>query len=257
MPHNVRLHSMAHDMALSRPLITRKSTNVLTTRRRATARRAPYISFPSVLRVLEAFRASRPRDSDARQFIENMDKTSATHRIAALRFLGLLDADCVPTPSLTSMLDAIGTAAWSDTLALTIRKAFRPIMARDLANLTLTEFATAFAQHYTGSEAVLRKSRTFFVHAAIQAKIPLSPYLVRAAKPRAGDRVAAPCRSEHPSAAVRGRNRPGSRTDDVNPMEYQPSLAVRLLSELDTQAMGDNVRQAFWTLLRHIKDQGL
>jgi hypothetical protein len=237
--------------------MTRKSTNVLLTHRRATLQRAPYISFASVLRVLEAFRASWSRGGDARQFIEKMDKASATHRIAALRFLGLLDADCVPTPALTSVLGAIGTAAWSDTLALTIRTAFRPILACDLANLTLTQFATAFAQHYTGSEAVLRKSRTFFVHAAIQAKIPLSPGLVHAAKPRAGDRVAAPRRTEHRSVAVRGGNRDGSRADDVNPMELPPSLAVRLLSELDTHAMDDNVRWAFWTLLRHIKDQEL
>jgi len=43
----------------------------------------------------------------------------------------------------------------------------------------------------------------------------------------------------------------------VNAVEPSPSLAVRLLAELDTHAMDDDVRQAFWTLLRHIKDQGL
>lgn len=245
-------------MALARSPITGKTANVFATHRRATVRRAPYISFASVLRVLEQFRASRSRDGDARQLIENMGKASATHRIAALRFLGLLDADCAPTAVLTSVLDAMGTAAWPDALALTIRTAFRPIFARDLANMTLTEFMTLFAQHYAGSEAVLRKSRTFFVHAAIQAKVPLSAGLAHAAKPRAGDRITVPSRSEHPSAAVRGATRPGlQHMNDVAPTEYPPSLGVRLLSELDTHAMDDNVRQAFWTLLRHIKDQGL
>lgn len=236
---------------------TRRGSNAVRVDRRAVAQRAPYISFASVLRVLEALRTSRPPVTDPRQFVEDLNKARATHRIAALRFLGLLDADNVPTPALAGVLAAIGTGAWADTLALTIRRAFQPMFDLDLATMTLTEFATAFARQYAGSEAVLRKSRTFFVHAAIQAGIPLSPGLVRAAKPRAGDRAAAACRSERPPIAVRGGNHPALPAAGVTAPDQSPSLAVRLLSELDTHAMDDNVQQAFWTLLRHIKDRGL
>lgn len=235
----------------------RKATQRVETRRGGVIRSAPYISFASVLRVLEALRGFRPRESDARQFIQNMDKTCATHRIAALRFLGLLDADGVPTPTLANLLGAIGTAAWPDTLAQTIRTAFRPITALDLAKMTLTQFETAFARHYAGSEAVLRKSRTFFVHAAIQAKIPLSAGLVRAAKPRAGDRVAEIGRNQLPATIGSASDQPEPPPDAANAAEPPSTLAVRLLSELDTHAMDDNVRQAFWTLLRHIKDRGI
>lgn len=218
---------------------------------------APYISFASVLRVLEALRSGRPRDRGIRQFIEDMDKARATHRIAALRFLGLLDADSAPTPALANVLGAIGTAAWPQILALTIRTAFRPVFELDLTNMTLTEFGTAFARCYAGSETVLRKSRTFFVHAAIQAKIPLSADLVRSAKPRAGDRLAEIGRNRTPvtaATAAPGRNHPEPSADSAKP---PPSLAVRLLSELDTHAMDSNVRRAFWTLLRYIKDRGI
>jgi hypothetical protein len=52
-------------------------------------------------------------------------------------------------------------------------------------------------------------------------------------------------------------NRPGPSADGVNAAEPPPPLAVRLLAELDTRSMDDDVRQAFWTLLRHIKDQGI
>jgi len=123
--------------------------------------------------------------------------------------------------------------------------------------MALTEFVTVFAQHYAGSEAVLRKSRTFFVHAAIQAKIPLSPGLARSAKPRAGDRVVETDRNHLRSNVRPDGNRHVSSIDSMSAVEPPPSLAVRLLAELDTHAMDVDVRQAFWTLLRHIKDQEL
>ena len=227
------------------------------TRRDTTLSSAPYISFASVLRVLEALRRSRPRDKDVHRFIEDLDRARSTHRIAAMRFLGLLDADSGPTLALNNVLGDIGTAAWPSTLALTIRNSFRPIIALDLTNMALTEFVTAFAHHYAGSEAVLRKSRTFFVHAAIQAKIPLGPGLVRSAKPRAGDRVAETGRNHLRATVVPDDNHRGSSADSVNAVESSPSLAVRLLAELDTHAMDDDVQHAFWTLLRHIKDHRL
>lgn len=216
---------------------------------------APYISFASMLRVLEALRKSRPQDKDVRLFIEDLDKTRSTHRIATMRFLGLLDADGMPTSALNNALRAIGTTAWPSTLALTIRTSFCPIMALDLANLTLTEFVAEFARHYRGSEAVLRKSRTFFVHAALQAKIPLSPSLARSAKPRAGDRLAEATRNHLRLTVAPAGSRFASSADNANTVEPPPSLAVRLVAELDTHAMDDDVRQAFWTLLRHIKDR--
>jgi len=248
---------MAQHMALRNSPSARKGTETAAARRDTALPSAPYISFASVLRVLEALRGSRPHDNDVRRIIEDMDKTRSTHRIAAMRFLGLLDADSMPTPALHNALSTIGTAAWPGTLALTIRTSFRPILALDLANIALTQFVAAFARHYAGSEAVLRKSRTFFVHAAIQAKIPLSPGLVRSAKPRAGDRVAETGRNHLRSTVAPDGNRRGSSADSVNRVGPPPSLAVRLLAEIDTHAMDDDVRRAFWTLLRHIKDQGL
>jgi hypothetical protein len=244
-------------MAQQKSPAARKGTQVADTDRSTAVPSAPYVSFASVLRVLEALRSSRPRDEDTRKFIDDLNKTCATHRIAALRFLGLLDADGVPTPALANMLGAMRTAAWPDTLALTIRTAFRPIVVLDLANMSLTQFVAAFARHYAGSDAVLRKSRTFFVHAAIQAKIPLSPGLARSAKPRAGDRVAEIGRNQPPAVAAPDRDHRGPLSDGAHAVNLPASLAVRLLSELDTHAMDDNVRQAFWTLLRHLKDRGI
>jgi len=244
-------------MALTKSSSDQKGTETAETRRDTALPSAPYISFASVLRVLEALRRSRPHDSDLRRFIEDLDKTRSTHRIAAMRFLGLLDADSRPTLALNNVLATIGTAAWPGTLALIISRSFPPISALDLANIELTQFVIAIGRHYAGSEAVLRKSRTFFVHAAIQAKIPLSPGLARSAKPRAGDRVAESGRNHFRSAVAPDGNRRGSSADRMNPVGPPPSLAVRLLAELDTQAMDDDVRQAFWTLLRYIKDQGL
>ena len=209
-----------------------------------------------MLRVLEALHKSRPQDKDIRLFIEDLDKTRSTHRIATMRFLGLLDADGMPTSALNNTLRTLGTTAWPSTLALTIRTSFRPILALDLPNMTLTEFVVAFARHYRGSKAVLRKSRTFFVHAAIQAKIPLSPGLVRSAKPRAGDRVGEATRNHLRSTVTPAGSRSASSADNANAVD-PPSLAVRLVAELDTHAMDDDVRQAFWTLLRHIKDQSV
>jgi len=244
-------------MALIDSPTATKGAETPETRRDTAPQSAPYIAFASVLRVLEALSRSRPHDKDVRRFIEDLDKTRCTHRIAALRFLGLLDDDGMPTPALNNARGAIGTTAWPDTLALIVRNSFRPVLAQNLANMTLTEFTGAFARHYSGSEAVLRKSRTFFVHAAIQAKIPLSPGLVGAAKPRAGDRVTETGGNHLRSTDPSDGSRRGPFAESVNRGEPPPSLAVRLLAELDTHAMDDDVRQAFWTLLRHVKDQGL
>lgn len=218
---------------------------------------APYIAFASVLRVLEALRGDGSRHDDVRQFIEAMDKRYATHRLSALRFLGLLDTDSLPTPALGTLVGAVGTAAWPDALAGTIRMAYRPLFELDLAHTALTLFVATFGQCYTGSETVLRKSRTFFVHAAIQARIPLSPGIMDSAKPRAGDRVVEAARNRPVSAPAQRRDLSGSPGDGTNPAIPSEPLAVRLLTEVDTRAMDDEVRQAFWTLLRHLKEHGL
>lgn len=224
---------------------------------RAAAGRAPYISFGSLLRVLEVLREPQPRAADIRQIVEAIDKSSATHRLAALRFLGLLDDRGRPAPELGRLLRAIGTAAWPEALALTISRAYEPLMAPDLACMTQEQFRAAFARRYAGSEAVLRKSRRFFVHAAIQARMPLSPSVVRAAKPRAGDRIAAVPRRLRPAAEGRDSGSPALSDDGADRLQPSESLAVRLLSELDTLVMDDEVKQAFWTLMRHIKDRRL
>lgn len=221
--------------------------------------RAPYVPFAAVMRLLAAFQTFQPHGKEARQIVVDMEGPRAIQSLGALRFLNLLDLDDQPTAHLAELLAALGTSAWPAALAQSLRRAFRPLFANNLARMTREEFEIEFEKIFGGTKTVQRKSRTFFVHAAMQANIPLDPAVVRASKPRA---IASfrPTRTRQAIAGMPPESTSIERA--TNPVGHAPAgrdvpLSVRLVSEVDTGAMDDEVKQAFWTLMRHIKDRGI
>ncbi len=250
---------------------------------RATARRAPAAPYVPY-RMFKDFLVRLSNDGVPEQI--ELDNTgtptlnSANHLIASLRFLRLADAHGQPTESMLRLVDTVGTESWPAMLELTVRNAYPAMFQIDLSSALPSEFVAAFDRTHGGSAGVRRKSRTFFLHAAIDAGILLNPAIVRTTKPRGIRRssppmvrqqsarrqqVAAPRQQERqrdasPPRAKRPISpRPDVRDDRRSGLDRPsgPALAEQLLARVDTRQLRPGEQRAFWVVLKLLKDRGL
>jgi hypothetical protein len=93
---------------------------------------------------------------------------------------------------------------------------------------------------------------TFFLNAAREAAIPISPYIMKNKKPRSG-----PTKRRAPKQPAARGSAAGSATHDpaipptvmqAKPMEYQ-------LLDLLSAEMTEAEKQAVWTLISYLKQQ--
>ena len=223
----------------------------------------PYVSygqFKSLLRRLQ--RDGIPTQVDS-SIINHLSASSQIQTLLAFRFLSLIDRDGRPASTLSSLVSAVDCDAWATELRSVLQHAYAPVLELALKSATLEQLTNEFQRHFPGTNNVLRKSRTFFLHAAREADIDLSPYLRATIKPRAD----APNRGSHsrsrnpqtespPSRA--GRMTSGALSAAVAAMaSHQPSLlSERLVSELDIRQMTEVQQRAFWTMLKFLKELG-
>jgi hypothetical protein len=99
-----------------------------------------------------------------------------------LRSLGLMEGD-KPTDRLKAIVDAYDTPAFDGLLLDRLKATYPYVFDLDLMVATPTMFADAFK--VTGAkEDVLRKCRTFFLHAAKRAGVQMGPRLQTGSVPR-------------------------------------------------------------------------
>jgi hypothetical protein len=150
----------------------------------ASARIPPYIAFATFLTLLNELKTnSVPPQIDSsvlRRFsggIQNQLKM-------AIRSLGLVEG-VKPTPQLAALVEAYETPQFEPMLADLLKANYPYVFALDLMTATPTMFAEAFKG--TGAkEDVARKCRTFFLHAAKRAGIPIGPRILTGSAPPKG-----------------------------------------------------------------------
>lgn len=88
-----------------------------------------------------------------------------------------------PTSKLDALVEAYETPSFEPLLLDVLKDTYPYVFALDLMNATPTMFADAFKA--TGAkEDVARKCRTFFLHAAKRAGVPLGPRILTGSVPR-------------------------------------------------------------------------
>jgi hypothetical protein len=223
----------------------------------------PYVSygqFKSLLRRLQ--RDGIPTRLDS-SIISHLSTSAQIQTLLAFRFLSLIDLDGRPAGVLACLVSAVDRDPWVAELRSLLHHAYAPVFELALETATPDQLATEFRRHFSGTNNVLRKSRTFFLHGACEAGIDLSPYLRATIKMRAD----APNRGLHsrPRNSPRGTDvlrvgrpasGPPSAAGAAVASHEAPLLSERLVSELDIRQMTEVQQRAFWTMLKFLKELG-
>lgn len=146
-------------------------------------RTPPYIPFSTLLTFLKALKADGLPPQIDKSVLNKLSGSAQGQLKVALKSLGLME-DEKPTDLLAGLVDAYDTPAFEPLLAERLKATYPYIFALDLMTATPTMFADAF-KVTQAKEDVLRKCRTFFLHAAKRAGIPLGNRILTGSVPRA------------------------------------------------------------------------
>jgi hypothetical protein len=96
--------------------------------------------------------------------------------MTALKVLNLIDGEGRPAPVLERLVISEGDERRA-VLRSVLERHYGPIFALDLERATKAQFSEAF-KIFGGREGVLRKCENFFIHAAQDAGVELSQYIL-------------------------------------------------------------------------------
>src|SRR6266571_880195 len=133
----------------------------------------PYISFRTLLNLIERMADQGvPRRID-RSFLTGLSGGYQTQVMAALRFLGLMSEDGDVQPALLDLINQ--PKVRKDLMGQILRARYAEAVQLGEQNATQAELEAEFKKSGI-SGATLRKAVAFYLHAARFADIPVSPF---------------------------------------------------------------------------------
>lgn len=142
----------------------------------------PYISFQTFLTFMKDLKTNGLPPQIDKSVMSKLAGGMQGQLKMGLRSLGLIDGD-KPTERFAELVDALETPQFEPLLLNLLHDTYPYVFALDLMSATPTMFADAFK--VTGAkEDVSRKCRTFFLHAAKRAGVPLGPRILTGSVPR-------------------------------------------------------------------------
>jgi hypothetical protein len=145
-------------------------------------RTPPYISFATFMTFLKELKTNGLPPQIDKSVMAKMSFGQQNQMKMAFKSLGLMEGD-KPRPRLARLVDAYDTPAFDGQMLEIMRETYPYVFDLDLMEATPTMFADAFK--VTGAkEDVLRKCRTFFLHAAKKVGLPLGQRLQTGTVPR-------------------------------------------------------------------------
>jgi len=213
----------------------------------------PYVSFPTLKTLLKSFQEHGPPGRVDRTVLPTFSGSVAGQLIPALRFLGLIDPANHPTDLLRALVSDYGTDAWPSSLKMVLESAYTPLDKLNLQTASPSQFDEAFTKAYPGAENVVRKCKTFYLAAATEAKIPISPFILRNKKPRS---TPAKKRTAKPADSKQNGGRSVSKPHDPPPAATERKLSEQLLAVLDDAAIDEGITDAVLTLLPYLRQKG-
>lgn len=143
----------------------------------------PYIPFQTFLTFLKQLKTDGLPPQIDKSVLSKFSGGTQGQLKVALKILGLMD-ESKPTDDLEALVEAFETPQFEPLLLKLLERTYPYVFAIDLKTATPTMFADAFK--VTGAqEAVSRKCRTFFLHAAKRAGVPLGNRILTGSVPRA------------------------------------------------------------------------
>ena len=211
-----------------------------------------FASFKSALAVLKEHVI--PNRIDRSIWGNKFSGSVATQILTAFRFLGLIDQDGVPQPKLRKLVKSLNEDEWKGELDAVIRDGYSPIFSLDLEKATANEFAEKFRTSYGAEGETGRKCMTFFLHAAKEADVPVSAYLLTNVKSRSS--ASTKRKPRRRDTAGTGGSGGGSRDQLHNPPKVDPmtdtALEYKLVDLMKNDDVNDSERNAIWTLIQYL-----
>jgi hypothetical protein len=218
----------------------------------------PYVAYPTFKNMLSGFKEHVLPARIDRTVLSNFSGIVGSQLLTALRFLDLIDGQNHPKPGLRVLVDAYGTDKWSAELTKVLQSAYGPMFDLDLTAASPGQFNERFSKTYPGEGSTLRKSTTFFLTAATDAQVPISPYITKNKKPRsAPTKKRAPRQNSDRSTdtgSQDGKRNGGAPADKT--VQTDKKLSELLLSELNMEKMSEEEVSAIWTLLKYLRKEG-
>jgi hypothetical protein len=204
----------------------------------------PYIPFQTFLTFLKELKTNGLPPQIDKSVMSKLSGGTQSQLKVALRSLGLMH-DNKPTPDMAALVDAVDTPQFDDLLRKLLERTYPYVFALDLMTATPQMFGDSFK--VTGAkEDVLRKCRTFFLHAAKRVGVPLGQRLQTGSVPR--------------STSGTSRKRKAKPKDDVVTPPPNPPLTpmsdkameYKLIDLLKDGEINDEERGAIWTLVQYL-----
>lgn len=148
-------------------------------------RTPPYVSFKTFQTLLEELKTNGIPPQLDRSVLHRFAGGVQGQLMSAMKSLGLVDDNSKPTAKLPALVRAFQTPEFGSVLGGLLREVYPYVFSLDLMTATPSMFAKAFSDNSDAKEEVLRKCRTFFLHAAKEAGVPLGTRIENAKFPRA------------------------------------------------------------------------
>ena len=150
----------------------------------------PYISYRTFRNFIDGLQLGMPARIDRSYWGDKLSGSNGTQLMTALRFLGLIDSNNVPTTRLRQLVSARG-AQKPEILRQITYTTFGFLAERSLDPqvATYSQLEEAFYKTYQVSGDVARKCIKFFVSLESDAGIVLSPFIMKKSKAVRADGV--------------------------------------------------------------------
>lgn len=214
-------------------------------------RTPPYIAYKTLLTLLQEFKTNGLPPQIDRSVLTRFAGGLQGQIMLALRSLDLMDDTKRPTDKLKPLVDAYDTPEFAERLRPIIQATYPHVLKLDLMNATPSMFADAFKVGTDAKEDVLRKCRTFFLHAAKDVGIPLGPRIEKAKFPRRlGNGTRKPRVAKTDPARDDGADTPKRNVE--NEVVSDKALEYKLVDLMKEDDVGDPERSAIWTLIQYL-----
>ena len=211
----------------------------------------PYIPFQTFLTFLKQLKTDGLPPQIDKSVLSKFSGGTQGQLKVALKSMGLMD-ESKPTDYMATIVDAYETADFEPQLKSLLERTYPYVFAIDLTTATPTMFAESFKA--TGAkEDVSRKCRSFFLHAAKRAGVPLGNRILTGSVPRSPSNGTTKRKPKAQKPADTPKDTDGG--NQVKAKEEQISdvaLEYKLIDLMKEDGVEADERAAIWTLVQYL-----
>jgi hypothetical protein len=140
----------------------------------------PYVSYRTFRNFIDRLQQRLPSRIDRSYWGDTLSGSSGTQLMAALRFLGLIDANGKPLERLKAIVAARGEPR-TELMQYMASDAFDFVLNSqlDLESATYAQLQEVFHSTFQLTDEVSRKCVKFFIALTADAGVPLSPFITK------------------------------------------------------------------------------